>query len=64
MKHWGGWDGDVETRRAVEETFNLNYWDSWETSNKNKRLTDRYQDQESVDIAHYQPIVPTRTFRD
>jgi hypothetical protein len=32
LKHWGGWDGDVETQRAVEETFNLKHWDSWETS--------------------------------
>ena len=30
--------------------------------NKNKRLTDRYQEQESADIAHYQPIAPMETF--
>jgi hypothetical protein len=40
--------------RVVEETLKLKHWDSWENfkvkfksfrqKNKNKRLTDRYQD--------------------
>jgi hypothetical protein len=67
----------VRLKLRGRETFNLKHWDSWETKskikfdfkfkffrqkNRNRRLTDRYQDQESADIAHYQPIVPTRTF--
>jgi hypothetical protein len=32
LKYWDGWDGDVETQTAVEETFNLKHWDSRETS--------------------------------
>ena len=62
----------VRLKLKGRETFNLKHWDSRETSksnsnpsdkkNKNKRLTDRYQDEESEAIAHYQPIVPMRTF--
>jgi hypothetical protein len=58
--------------RVFEETLKLKHWDSWENfkvkfesfrqKNKNKRLTDRYQDQESAVIAYYQPIVPMQTF--